>query len=97
MRKKFTKSVCSLFLLFGLATTLCGCAKDVVQPVAINREKMERIERFISIMWEVPKKDIVFDNKNNEYIFGQFKFDIERMEYLYDTSNNYKAKYENNK
>ena len=94
MRNKFTKIIPSGLLMLGLVFALNSCSKDVVQPVALDQPKMDKIEQFISIMWEVPKEKVSNNQKNNEYSFGQFKLSKEVVENLYDNSNEYKAKYE---
>lgn len=90
------------FLLFAL-TSMMSCAKDVVQheniSANIDNSKLQKIERFISITWQTPVEKILFNETTREFQFGEnteLRMNEADMERLYDISNEYKAKYENN-
>lgn len=96
------KLIRSGLMLFAL-TLMMSCAKDVVQheniSTNIDNAKLQKIERFISITWQTPAEKILFNETTREFQFGEnaeLRMNEADMERLYDISNEYKAKYENN-
>lgn len=87
---------------FLVSAALIGCEKKGETPTQavgisdIEKIKFQKIERFISIAWGVPINEVLFDKTKNEFSFGEVKMSKVEIERLYDISNEYKLKYENN-
>lgn len=90
-------------MAFLASATLVSCEKKEVAKTdqtqsleEIEKVRSQKIERFISIIWQVPKDEIVFDKIKNTYSFNGIVESKAEIERLYDLSNEYKLVYEKN-
>ncbi|TKC55806.1 hypothetical protein FBD94_24485 [Pedobacter hiemivivus] len=97
---KFLKPVVLIALLASVA--LISCEKGTIPTAdpsgALDAEKIkfQKMKKFVSIAWDIPLNEVLFDATNDEFSFGKNKMTKDEIENLYDISNEYKAKYETN-
>lgn len=100
------KKVKNLFIITGLVMVIGiiaqGCKKEgqvnlrSANVSDMKPEKFQKILNFISISWGVQKDKISYSSKKNEFSFNDIVFSKERIEAIYDSSNEYKLKHEQN-
>ena len=93
-----------MLLAFLASAALASCEKkeaaESVQTQSleeIKKVRSQKIERFISIVWQVPKDEIIFDKIKDTYSFSVIVKSKAEIERLYDLSNEYKLVYETTK
>jgi hypothetical protein len=90
-----------MLIAFLASTTLVSCEKKEVAKneearglEEIEKVRSQKIERFISIIWQVPKDEIIFDKIKSTYSFNGIVESKAEIERIYDLSNEYKLVYE---
>lgn len=104
MNKKNNNMLKILLLAMSLGFAMSGCKKvpeeeqsaaqtDVMQ---IDKTKLEKLERYISISTGLPQNQIIYDEIKEEFSVPgtPFKEKLKVMQKYYDEANEYKAKYE---
>lgn len=84
-----------IFFAFGCSKTEAPKKTEEVMSVSTTDLK---IKKFISISWQTPIDQVIYDEEKQEYKFGekgQIVMSREKIEDLYNTSNEYKLNYEN--
>ena len=97
---KLTKRIVLIAFLASMALTSCEKKSEIPteEASALDAEKikLKKMERFISIMWQVPLNEVLFNEEKKEFLFGEVKMSKDRIEELYNISNEYHLKYEHN-
>ncbi|MEH3113309.1 hypothetical protein [Pedobacter terrae] len=94
------KNVCILLLGSIGLISFQGCKKDsktnetINQVSILEKTKLQKMEKFISIMWEVPAEKIKYDKDLETFTFGDIQLSRMQIELLYDRANEYKLKNE---
>jgi hypothetical protein len=102
MKKNIKILLRAAVLAITIGVVAQGCKKDDQSSLnpekvsEIKSDKFQKILNFISISWGVQKDKIGYDPIKKEYAFSGILFSEEKMESIYDSSNEYKLKYEKN-
>jgi hypothetical protein len=87
-----------MLIAFLASAALTSCEKKEVvsteEPSDLEKLKLQKIKRFISIMWEVPLAEVLFNEEKKEFTFGNITMAKDEIEKVYDVSNEYKFNYE---
>jgi hypothetical protein len=82
-------------------SSLTGCKKDEIkiEPVAkttvVSEIEFSKLLQFISITTTAPKDQIVYNEKNKEFVvYGWYHKSLADVQSEYDAANEYKATYE---
>lgn len=96
LKNYFTKAL----TICALTITAASCAKDKEAPAQapienkIEAAKLQRIEKYITIMFGVPAGTKVYDEVKGEFTINDFKMTRKQMEEVYDSANEYKLNHE---
>jgi hypothetical protein len=91
-RKKVAKV---LFLLAIPLTVFIGCKKEVLEAKPeimtskIDGVKIQRMKKFISVIWEVPVHGVDLDTTKNQFKFKDIVLDASWLENIYDSATNH--------
>lgn len=96
-------------ILYVFSSLLTGCAKGPITPndpatanhqsstAPYDKDRLQKIEKFISISWETPIDKVIYNDKKQDFTFGsdgEIIMSREKIENLYDSANEYKLKHE---
>jgi len=90
------------FMLCMPMLALNGCTKESSSeetnlPEKISSEKLDRVKKYISIMWFADIKsidDVKYDPIKDQFTFGPNVISRTQIEHYYDIANEYKLRHE---
>lgn len=83
--------------IIAVSVIISSCQKTEEVKVVKEDPKMEALIKYMTVCFGVKSTDITYDKNTNEFIIlRKYRHSKTEIEYLYDTANEYKAKYENN-
>lgn len=85
-------------MLFAITAAFVSCKKDTnldKQKIDHNALKLQKIKKFMSVIWGVSLENIVYDTNTKEFSADQIRISKAELEKIYDASNEYKLTYEN--
>lgn len=100
MKRNLKNYFAKALLMCALTITVVSCAKDKEAPAQapvenkIEAAKLQRIEKYITIMFGVAAGTKVYDEGKEEFTIHDFKMTRKQMEEVYDNANEYKLNHE---
>lgn len=86
------------FLVFGAVVSCKKNSEDLIAETNVTRSldklKFQKIEKFISVVWNIPINEIKYDEVNRKFLFNKNEIALEELENAYDLANEYKLNHE---
>lgn len=90
-----------MLIIFLVSAALMGCEKKAEVPAeekalipGLDKMKFQRIEKFISIVWNIPVNEIKYDEVDKTFLIKGNGISLKELEQVYDSANEYKLNHE---